>query len=292
MPDTRSLIKMILFNQFSLLLFATILALIVWHWADLEQDNQVWRTLTNHSPAAPLLFDESLIEKLPESAQRYFRYSIAPGTPLLGVAEINMHGEIAVGSMQEPNYQAMTAQQILAPPFGLIWRLDTAAVSGSDVAMPTYSWTRFRLYNLIPVVRISHSSDHRRAAFGRVIAEAAIWSPASLLPAYNAGHQVEWAAIGSDLARATLRFGDLEQSVDITVNKLGQPTKVEINRWSNANPQNSYRWQPFGGYLSDYRTFEGYTLATTVEGGNMIGTDDYFPFYKAYVDNIHFPRGE
>ena len=34
----------------------------------------------------------------------------------------------------------------------------------------------------------------------------------------------------------------------------------------------------------------GYRLPTRVEGGNLIGTPDYFPFFKADVTAIRFPR--
>lgn len=48
---------------------------------------------------------------------------------------------------------------------------------------------------------------------------------------------------------------------------------ILIQRWSNANSEQAYREQPFG----DIR------LATRVQGGNLIGTPDYFPFFKADV---------
>jgi len=80
----------------------------------------------------------------------------------------------------------------------------------------------------------------------------------------------------------------MTQTVDITVADDGCPTTVVIPRWSNANADKSYRLQPFGGYLSEFRDFDGYRLPTRVEGGNFIGTDGYFPFYKAIVDAIRF----
>jgi hypothetical protein len=63
---------------------------------------------------------------------------------------------------------------------------------------------------------------------------------------------------------------------------------VVIPRWSDANASKTYRIQPFGGYVSDFREFQGYTLPTKIEGGNFIGTEEYFPFYKAAIDDIRF----
>ena len=83
--------------------------------------------------------------------------------------------------------------------------------------------------------------------------------------------------------------GDLSQSVDVTVDDEGKPLSVTMMRWSNANPQKRFRLQPFGGTLSDFRNVDGYRLPFSVEGGNMFGTDEYFPFYKAAVTEIRFP---
>jgi hypothetical protein len=132
--------------------------------------------------------------------------------------------------------------------------------------------------------RSKHGGDHRRAAFGRLVAEAAFWSPAALLPS----EYVQWAAIDDMTARASISYADLVQTVDITINDDGQPIKVVIPRWSDLNPDNTYKLQPFGGYLSAFKEFEGYRLPTHVEGGNFIGTEEYFPFYISDVKTVKF----
>lgn len=163
--------------------------------------------------------------------------------------------------------------------------MKTGPISGSDGALPDKSWTRFWLFGLMPVVRVD-GLDHHRAAFGRVVAEGAFWAPASLLP----GEFVRWEPIDENSARAVVTFGSFEQAVDVTVDEAGAPTMVVIQRWSNANSAKLYREQPFGGYLSEFHEFGGYRLPTRVEGGNLIGTPDYFPFFKADVTAIRFPQ--
>lgn len=59
-------------------------------------------------------------------------------------------------------------------------------------------------------------------------------------------------------------------------------------RWSNVNANKAWRVQPFGGELSAFRDFGGYRLPTVVDGGNLIGTEDYFPFYRTRVREIRF----
>jgi len=249
---------------------------------DARTDRLAWEWLLRRGDPNPGHFDPESVNDLPEPAQRYFRYTISSGAPLWTVAQIEMTGELGLGTKATPNYRVMRAKQILAPPFGLVWRLKAGAISGSDGILRETSWTRFWLFNLLPVVRVAGTNDHLRSAFGRVVAEAAIWVPASLLPS----DRVTWDCVNDDTARAMVRSAGQSQAVEITVAASGQPIQIVIRRWSNANPQKQFRWQSFGGTLGAFREFDGYFLPTRVEGGNLIGTKDYFPFYRARVSNI------
>ena len=262
-------------------LLAIVLGLVIWRALDQRADRMAWQHLLGQPAIHSGSYDPSLTADLPAPAQRYFSFTIAPGTPLHTVVEIDMRGEIGLGTKEAPAYRGMQAEQILAPPHGLLWKLRTGAISGSDGALPDRSWTRFWLFKLIPVVRAS-GPDHQRSAFGRVVAEGAFWAPASLLP----GEYVRWETIDDNSARAVVSFGRFKQAVDITVDESGAPVKVVIQRWSNANAEQTYREQPFGGYLSEFRDFDGYRLATRVEGGNLIGSPGYFAFYKAEVSAV------
>lgn len=261
-----------------------LVVLAMWRASDVLAASAAWARLAGTAGQGDRVFDPAMVAELPEPARRYFAFTIAPGTPIRTVAEIRMTGELGMGGKDDPRYGKMSAHQLLAPPHGLVWRLHAGMITGSDVALPETSWTRFWLFHLVPVARISGDPDHHRSAFGRVVSEAAFWAPASLLPS----DFVRWESRGADVARATVTFGGFTQWVDITVASDGAPEKVVISRWSNANPEARYRLQPFGGFLSEYRDFEGYRLPTRVDGGNLIETDDYFPFFRAKVTSITF----
>ena len=260
------------------LLIGALGLLRLWDW---NAERVEWDRLLSTQPQSPAWFDPAMTAGLPEAARRYFAYSIAPGTPLFPIAEIEMEGQF---SLKAPGYMPMKARQILALPHGFIWKMHLVGglpISGSD----TGSWTRFRLLGLVPVARAGGDADHARSAFGRCVIEAIFWTPAALLPRPG----VTWEEVGENAARVTVTEGDLSQSVDVTVDDEGKPLSVTMMRWSNANPQKRFRLQPFGGTLSDFRNVDGYRLPFSVEGGNMFGTDEYFPFYKAVVTEIRFP---
>lgn len=259
-------------------------SLLVLRLHDWRADQTEWERLSSLQPTNPIRYDSSIVANLPEPAQRFFNFVIASGTPLYTVAEIDMGGEFSLGSQEEPNYKRMQAHQILAAPYGFVWRLDLAGIipiSGSDSGR----WTRFRILGFIPVARMGGSSDHSRSAYGRYIAESVFWTPAAILPREG----VSWEEIDENMARVNITHGDLSQAVDITVNAEGKPTQVSFMRWSDANPEKIYRLQPFGGALSDFRFVKGFKLPFKVEAGNMFGTSEYFTFFKAEVKAIRFP---
>ena len=262
-----------------LLLFAGLIAL---RRADSRADESIWQDLIKLSEKSVGCFDPEMVENLPDPARRYFMFSIAPGAPLVSAVQIEMQGELGLGPREKPNYRPMTARQILAPPVGFVWSVRVGAISGSDGATPNLSWTRFWLFGLLPIVRVKGDINHRRSAFGRFIAEGVFWTPAALLP----GEHVRWEAVDDCTARVVVSFGEFEQAVDLSVADNGAPKRVVMQRWSNENAEKEFRYQPFGGELGEFRAFGGYTLPTSVDGGNHFGTDAYFPFYRARVTDI------
>lgn len=251
-----------------------------------------WRKIEKRPAQSAQYFSSEMVKDLPAPARRYFTYTILEGTELKGDVQIKMTGQLGLGPKEQPDYMDMNASQIMSFPEGFIWTVKTGRgpmiVTGSDGFYKDRSWSHFWLMHAVPIGRAGgHSKrkeDHRRAAFGRMVAEAAFWSPAALLPSEN----IRWEAVEPLIARATIRYDGLVQTVDITINETGQPIKVVIPRWSDSNPENKYKLQPFGGYLSVFKEFEGYRLPTHVEGGNFIGTDRYFPFYISDITALKF----
>ena len=264
------------------------LMLRIWRYWDERQLSATWQSLVSTVTLKPARFDSKQLEGLPIAAHRFFETAIQDGTPLHTVVEISMHGEFSLGDKSAPNYLPMDACQLLAPPFGFVWQVKAGKAmlqfSGSDAAFPGGSWTRFWLHGIVPVARVGGTTDHALSSFGRYMGEAIFWSPASLLPSDN----VSWKEIDVNTARVSVIHKNFKQSFDITIDASGQLKQIQFERWTNANSDNAYRFQSFGGFLSDFQEFEGFLLPTRVVAGNHFGTDEYFPFFKASVDSVKF----
>ncbi|WP_166836280.1 DUF6544 family protein [Rheinheimera pleomorphica] len=272
-----------------LMLISVILLLCIsmacWRWLDYCADRRLVRQLHQQQARQPACFNLQLLDGLPEPARRFFTFAIKPGTPLYTVADITMTGQFGMGDADNPNYLPMRARQTLAFPAGFVWQMQTGRkwlrISGSD----SQHWTRFWLQGLLPVARLGGDANHSRAAFGRYVAEAVFWTPAAVLP----GPGIQWTAVSEHCARLTVTYAGMTQQVDVTLAENGQPRHVSFMRWSNANPERRYQLQPFGGYLSAFRDFNGYCLPSHVEAGNQFASAAYFAFFIADIQGIKWP---
>ncbi len=264
----------------------TLLGLFLWRQRDHQADRAETARLISFQPVEPPEFSYDMVADLPEPARRFFRFAIKEGTPLYTVAQLEMTGQFGMGDKTEPRYMSMRARQTLGAPEGFVWAMTAGSalshISGSD----TGRWTRFWLARLLPVARSGGTLDHQRSAFGRYIAEALFWTPGALLPAPH----ITWTEDTHSSAHVTLRHRDMQQTIKLKVDPLGRPVEVSFLRWSNANPEKTFRLQNFGGYLSNFQTFQGFHLPTHIEAGNHFQSDDYFPFFVADITDIRFPH--
>jgi Family of unknown function (DUF6920) len=111
-----------------------------------------------------------------------------------------------------------------------------------------------------------------------------IWLPSSLLPQ----HGVKWEALDDESARATMKIGEETISLDLFVESDGKLREIKILRWGDHTEDGSFGYIPFGGKIQDERSFGGYTIPSKVGVGWWIGTDRYFEFFRAQIEDAVF----
>ena len=99
---------------------------------------------------------------------------------------------------------------------------------------------------------------------------------------------VAWEPIDARRSRAVVQHRGERFAIELSVAEDGRLLSVTMQRWTDANPERVFRWQPFGGTIEAVGIFEGYTVAVRVEAGNLFGTDVYFPFFRPRVASIRY----
>jgi len=64
--------------------------------------------------------------------------------------------------------------------------------------------------------------------------------------------------------------------------------EVVTMRWSDANPDKTFRLQPFGGNMEAETSFLGFTIPSLIKVGNHFGTDDYLPLFQAQITKAEY----
>jgi len=250
--------------------------------ARMAEAEAAWADILQQAAGPVAVYDPAMVADLPEIAQRYFTHAIAPGTPLRTTVVLEMEGSFHLGTKDAPQTYAMTARQILAPPDQFVWipemRSGPLVISGSDALHDSHAWTRFWMMWSLPVAQAAATEGLDRAALARPALEA-IWAPASFLPQNGA----RWEQTGPDTARVTLGTDEKEVAIDLVLAADGRVKEIVTQRWSDANPQKTYQYQPFGGTMTADTTFGGFTIPTDAHVGNFFGTEDYFPFFEAQI---------
>jgi hypothetical protein len=180
----------------------------------------------------------------------------------------------------------LKARQILAPPTGFVWRAEVGdglmRFSGGDHYANGSGRVRFWLWGFIPLVK-QEGTDVSRAALGRMVCET-IWLPSSLLPQRG----VKWEASDDGSARATMKIGEETITLNLLVEPDGRLREIKILRWGNQTEDGNFGYIPFGGRIQEERSFGGYTIPSKVGVGWRLGTDRYFEFFRAQIENADF----
>lgn len=239
------------------------------------------------TPAPGLVFDAGALASAPEIARRYLTHAIAPGTLLQPNVTLTMAGTFRRGDTENPRPMAMVARQRLAAPTAFVWipRISGGGmvIEGSDGFDGTHGWTRFWLLRALPLVSAAATPDIDRSARARPAVEA-IWAPAALHPALGA----QWTQTGPNSADVTFATGPEPTTISLNLSPTGAVESVTTLRWSNANPENRFQWQPFGGTVHGEARFGGYTIPSRIEAGNHFGTPAWFAFFVAEITNADY----
>lgn len=201
----------------ALVLVAVVVALWMARVRGEDSVESLWEDLASPSGPAGVRFDSSMVAGLPAPARRYLMRAIAPGTPLSSSVRLRMHGSMRL--QPEGEFLNMEADQILAPPRGLVWKARVQRglmrIQGFDSFGGGRGKLRWWLYGLVPVAT-ADGPDVDRSAAGRVAGEA-IFVPAVLLPQFG----TRWEAVDDSTAVFEMTGGDEPVRVVITVDAAG-----------------------------------------------------------------------
>jgi len=206
----------------------------------------------------PGVFGEEDLTGLPEPVARWFRASIAPGTPHATAAELDMVGSIRLG-----RWVPMRARELVAPTVGFVWAARVGGIiSGADHNLRGKGGMTWRLAGLVPVVR-AEGPDVGRSSAGRAAAEG-IWIPSALLPRHGVG----WEAPAEHHLVATWTLGAVPVELHLHLDPATGLTRTAVfDRWGDPERSGTWGGHPFGVEVVAHHRIGPYTVAAEGRAG-------------------------
>lgn len=246
-----------------------------------ESVNQIERMLKSGS--VHQCFTQNMIAGLPAPVQRYFLHAIASGTPLASSVQINMQGKFRLA--QDQPWLPMQAQEILTAK-GFVWKAKIGSAlskfQGADYYFNHSSRMQFSVGGLMPVVNVQNQ-DTARSAVGRLAAEL-MWLPSALLPQQG----VQWQEINERTIQAHLQIDDEPVTLTLVIDTNGKLLESYALRWGDRSKDGSWTYIPMGGKCYAESTFGGFTIPSQVGGGWEFGSEQYFEFFQATIEQADF----
>lgn len=240
--------------------------------------DDLWQSAT----PSESVFRPGQLTACPDAARRYLTHAIAPGTVLASAVRLRMHGEIRLG-----RWFPFEAEQVIVWERGMIWtatvRTFGLPIRGFDRVVDGEGAQQWKLLSLIPIISTSGPQIARSTA-GRMAAEA-MWIPSVLCR-----DDVTWTAEDAARPRADLVVQGYPLRLTLRIHENGGLDATEMMRWGTPEG-NTFSEAPFGAFVEEETTFDGYTIPSRVRVGWYPGTERFEPegeFFRGVVDEATY----
>ena len=215
--------------------------------------------------AEPGAFSAGELDGLPAPVLRYLTTAVATGTPLARTARLRMRGTIRIG-----RWLPFRAHEVISPHSGFVWSARAAGlISGSDRYVDGVGVADWRLAGLVPVMH-AEGPDVTRSAAGRAGGEAG-WVPTALLPRVG----VAWTAESDHRITARFTVDDVPIEINLLLDAQGRAVSFSFARWGDPDGGGEWGWYPFGGDVTEHRTFGGLTVPAAGRIGWFPGSAEW-----------------
>lgn len=231
----------------------------------------LWKSsLTNH----PLTLDW---ESLSVQARKYAKHALPKEINQSTVLKLTMKGEIKL-----KNWMPFTATQVVRHEVGFVWaakaKVGPVFVSGHDQFLNGAGEMRWKLLGLISVMHAS-GKDISRSAADRFAIERV------LLPSSLCTEVSRWSGDESHVTIETPGYSPISLSYEPS----GRISAISMLRWGSPDG-GEFGLFPFGGFVDEETTWNGYTIPSKLRLGWHFGTDRFEEgeFFRATITHAEF----
>jgi len=231
---------------------------------------------------APEVVTEADLADLPSPVQRYLRYTGVVGMERIRAVRLRQQGSMRIKE-GGPWLALKAVQYYTTDPPAFLWR-------GSIKVAPLFRITARDRYHegrgnmVIRLLGLFKIADARapeldQGELVRFLSEG-IWFPTVYLEDY-----IQWEAIDSVSARATMSYGEVSASAVFYFNELGQLTNLVAERYMEENGE--YRLETWATPIEEYGELNGIMIPVSGSAVWHLESGD-FPYIEIEITDLKY----
>lgn len=234
----------------------------------------------------PDLVTEGELADLPESVQRWLRYSGVIGKERIRTVRLRQRGTFRM----KPDARWMpfrAVQYYTTEPPGFIWYTTMKpaplfAITGRDKYRLGRGNMLIQLLSVVPVVNAT-GPELDQGTLLRYLNEM-IWFPSASLSQY-----IHWEAIDDTSARATMEYKGIRGTAVFSFNRQGEITNMIADRYRDAGGE--FILTPWSTPIQGYREFGRIRIPSKGEGVWHLESGK-FAYIRLEITDIEYNRPE
>jgi hypothetical protein len=237
-------------------------------------------------PPAIVTYQPSELDGLPAPVQRYFRFSLQPGQPIVTRVRVRHEGAFAMNLDTDQWTPFTSDQHVVTNRPGFVWdarmpmapgvsvSVIDAYVAGQGVLSPS-------VLGAFDITNMRGGGEVARGELMRYFAEAA-WYPTALLPSQG----VHWRAIDDASAEATLTDGNIVLTMRFAFTADGaiESVRAEARGFTKGDAIEMHPWE---GHWSNYQERGGMRVPLTGEVAWLM-PDGRKPYWRGTITDIAY----
>lgn len=231
---------------------------------------------------APEVVTEADLERLPEPMQRYLRYTGVVGMERIRAVRLRQRGSMRI-KVGGPWLALKAVQYYTTDPPAFLWRgsvkpIPLLWVTARDRYRGGRGNMAIRLLGLFKIAD-ARTPELDQGELVRFLSEG-IWFPTVYLEDY-----IQWEAIDSVSARATMSYGEVSASAVLHIDELGQLTNFVAERYWEKDGE--YRLETWSTPIGEYGELNGLMLPVSGDAVWHLESGD-FPYIQVEITDIEY----
>lgn len=224
--------RILLFLVLFLLLFLVVVPAVSGWLFDRKIDKEALDFVSRTPQDPPQLLTPEMIQNLPLPVQRWLNHSGIVGKPFIQKVFLTQEARMKMKPDQTKWAKARAWQYVDVETLSFFWKVDMkmmgVPVKGRDRLLDGKGEMLIKVGGLIPVVDVADNAKINSGALLRFLGEIVWYPSAALHPA------IQWEAIDSLSAKATIRAAGMEEQGIFTFNAEGDLMRFSAMRYMGS----------------------------------------------------------